>query len=264
MWRREGHNVVLLVESGRDRSGAALWASIRFLCTLHSAILAERGSSYWKSGDRTGRSMRVWLGTMGLSIGGTTYKMVSEQAKRISGCRLQFFTDRNGQELMRHGGFVDGSISMAGMGGDSSAFGKIAFCLMRSSIVRFANIQCRSARAHFERSDHGQWRLIFIYGLPTGYMPSGMILKLAGPHFTISLVQASSSYANSEVISSNALSLLLRLTLMVGSRLASVVLYSITPAQQSRSYRLWSLVPLGRLRDQSVADQCSFLLARVV
>src|SRR4029078_1921839 len=61
-----------------------------------------------------GRSMRVWLGTMGLSIGGTTYKMVSEQAKRISGCRLQFFMNRAGQELMRHGGFVDGSISMAG------------------------------------------------------------------------------------------------------------------------------------------------------
>ena len=62
--------------------------------------------------------MRVWLGTMGLSIGGTTYKLVSEQAKRISGCRLQFFTERNGKELMRHGGFVDGSISLAGMGSE--------------------------------------------------------------------------------------------------------------------------------------------------
>jgi hypothetical protein len=50
--------------------------------------------------------MRVWLGTMGLSIGGTTYKMVTEQAKRISGCRLQFYATRAGAEMMRHGGFL--------------------------------------------------------------------------------------------------------------------------------------------------------------
>ena len=65
-----------------------------------------------------GRSMRVWLGTMGLSIGGTTYRMVGEQARRISACRLQFFTERDGKELMRHGGFVEGSISMAGVSGN--------------------------------------------------------------------------------------------------------------------------------------------------
>ena len=62
--------------------------------------------------------MRVWLGTMGLSIGGMTYKMVSKQAKRISGCRLQFYTNHDDKELMRHGGFVDGSISMSGVSGE--------------------------------------------------------------------------------------------------------------------------------------------------
>jgi hypothetical protein len=51
---------------------------------------------------------------MGLSIGGTTYKMVTEQARRISGCRLTFFADKNSREIMRHGGFVDGAISMYG------------------------------------------------------------------------------------------------------------------------------------------------------
>ena len=29
-----------------------------------------------------GRNMHVWLGTMGLSIGGTTYRLVSEQARK--------------------------------------------------------------------------------------------------------------------------------------------------------------------------------------
>jgi hypothetical protein len=34
---------------------------------------------------------------------------------KISNCRLQFYIDRAGKELMRHGGFVDGSISMTGV-----------------------------------------------------------------------------------------------------------------------------------------------------
>ena len=118
VWRREGHNVVLLVESGRDRLGAPVGLPYGSYARF---ILLFLQSEAIRAGSREielGRSMRVWLGTMGLSIGGTTYKMVSEQAKRISGCRLQFFMNRAGQELMRHGGFVDGSISMAGVSGD--------------------------------------------------------------------------------------------------------------------------------------------------
>ena len=38
-----------------------------------------------------GRSMRDWLGRMGLSIGGETAKALREQAARISACGLKFF-----------------------------------------------------------------------------------------------------------------------------------------------------------------------------
>jgi hypothetical protein len=118
VWRREGHNVVLLVESGRDRSGTPVGlpygSYARFILLFLQSEAVRTGSREIE----LGRSMRVWLGTMGLSIGGTTYRMVGEQARRISACRLQFFTDRDGKELMRHGGFVDGSISMAGVSGD--------------------------------------------------------------------------------------------------------------------------------------------------
>jgi hypothetical protein len=55
---------------------------------------------------------RRWLGQMGLSIGGETYRRVNEQARRISACTLIFFSDRMGSELMRRGGFVDGAITM--------------------------------------------------------------------------------------------------------------------------------------------------------
>ena len=62
--------------------------------------------------------MRVWLGNMGLSIGGTTYRLVNEQARRISGCTLTFYADRNNKEVMRRGGFVDGSITLTDVASD--------------------------------------------------------------------------------------------------------------------------------------------------
>jgi RNA-directed DNA polymerase len=37
-----------------------------------------------------GRSMHAWLARMGIPAGGKNYKLVSEQARRISACRLTF------------------------------------------------------------------------------------------------------------------------------------------------------------------------------
>lgn len=118
VWRREGHNITLLLESGYDRLGKAVGVPYGSYARF---ILLFLQSQAVKTGSREielGRSMRVWLGSMDLSIGGTTYRMVAEQANRISNCRLQFYADRAGQELMRHGGFVDGSISMHGVASD--------------------------------------------------------------------------------------------------------------------------------------------------
>lgn len=118
VWRREGHNITLLLESGYDRLGKAVGVPYGSYARF---ILLFLQSQAVKTGSREielGRSMRVWLSTMGLSIGGMTYKMVAGQANRISNCRLQFYADRAGHELMRHGGFVDGSISMHGVASD--------------------------------------------------------------------------------------------------------------------------------------------------
>ena len=66
--------------------------------------------------------MRIWLGSMGLSIGGKTYRLAAEQARRISGCNLTFFAaQRGGKEIMRKGGFVDGAITMTDVLGDQPA-----------------------------------------------------------------------------------------------------------------------------------------------
>lgn len=52
---------------------------------------------------------------MSLSPGGKTYQLVSEQARRISSCRLTFFTDLTTAELRSNGAFVQSSISLAGL-----------------------------------------------------------------------------------------------------------------------------------------------------
>jgi hypothetical protein len=113
VWRREGHNLTMLIQSGVDRGGNNLGVPYGSYARF---ILLFLQSEAVKSGSREielGRSMRVWLGNMGLSIGGTTYRLVNEQARRISGCSLTFYTDRDNKEVMRRGGFVDGSITMS-------------------------------------------------------------------------------------------------------------------------------------------------------
>ena len=111
-WRREGHNLIMLIQSGVDRQGKPLGLPFgsyaRFiLLFLQSEAIRTRSREI-----ELGRSMRVWLGSMGLSIGGKTYKQVTDQARRISGCTLTFYADHKGTELMRRGGFVDGAINM--------------------------------------------------------------------------------------------------------------------------------------------------------
>jgi hypothetical protein len=111
-WRRESHNLTLVLQAGVDRNekslGAPYGSYARFILLFLQSeaigtgfILLFLQSEAIGTGSREvelGRSMRVWLGSkMGLSLGGMTYKNVSEQA--ISGSSLTFFADRNGAQI---------------------------------------------------------------------------------------------------------------------------------------------------------------------
>src|SRR3954463_6521791 len=152
-WRREGHNITLLLESGRDRTGKPVGVPYGSYARF---ILLFLQSEAVKTGSREielGRSMRVWLATMGLSIGGTTYRMGAEQAKRISNCRLQFFTSRGEMQVMKHGGFVDGSITLADLQSDQPALWNDVRLVSVSADGRRASadeaeVICRHLRQH--------------------------------------------------------------------------------------------------------------------
>src|SRR5215212_11240479 len=113
LWRREGHNLTMLIESGRDRSGAPLGVPYGSYARFILLFLQSQAIRTQSREIELGRSMRVWLGTMGLSIGGKTYKLVTAQARRISGCTLTFFADRAGAQIKSRGGFVKTEITMS-------------------------------------------------------------------------------------------------------------------------------------------------------
>ena len=114
-WRREGHRTTLLVEAGRDREGGLIgvpYGSIARLILLYLQTEAVKTNS---PEVELGRSMKTWMGRMSLSTGGKTYQLVAEQARRISACRLTFFTDRrNGAEVRHNGAFVRDAITLSG------------------------------------------------------------------------------------------------------------------------------------------------------
>ena len=144
-WPRELSRLVVL-QSGADRAGKLLGLPYGSYARY---ILLFLQSQAVKTGTREielGRSVRVWLGSMGLSIGGTTYRLANEQARRISGCTLTFFADRGSVELMRRGGFVDGAITMTDVLGDQPGLWQERVLLNEEFLPCAARASCPTRR----------------------------------------------------------------------------------------------------------------------
>src|SRR5215472_17242379 len=112
LWRRHGHRTILLVESGRTGKGG--WIGVPY-GSVARLILLYLQTEAVRTGNpevELGRSMHAWLARMGISGGGKSYKLVSEQARRISACRLTFLTEIPGAELRQNGAFVQDAITL--------------------------------------------------------------------------------------------------------------------------------------------------------
>lgn len=112
VWVKDGYHVRLLVESGRNQDTHFIgvpYGSKARLILLYLQTQALRNNS---RSVELGRSMKAWMEAMGLSTGGATYRIVSEQAKRISACRLTFFHEHEDNKARHNGAFVDTEIAM--------------------------------------------------------------------------------------------------------------------------------------------------------
>ena len=112
-WKREGHRCTLIIQSGIDRDEKTVgipYGSKSRMILLYLQTQAVRSQSRYVE---LGASMRSWLESMGLSIGGNTYKQVAEQANRISRCRLTFWWDGEAATAEVNGAFVKTAIRPA-------------------------------------------------------------------------------------------------------------------------------------------------------
>lgn len=112
LWRRQGHRTTLLVESGRTGSGE--WIGVPYGSMARLILLYLQTESVRSNSPEVelGRSMHAWLARMEISAGGKNYKLVSEQARRISACRLTFLTEVPGAEVRQNGAFVQTAITL--------------------------------------------------------------------------------------------------------------------------------------------------------
>jgi hypothetical protein len=124
-WRREGHNITLLLQSGLDRQERPIGLPYGSYARFILLFLQTEAIRTQTREIELGRSMKNWLDSMGLAIGGKTYKLVNEQARRISACNLTFYADRSGHEIRSKGGFVQAEITMASTLTDVSGQGSL-------------------------------------------------------------------------------------------------------------------------------------------
>lgn len=118
-WKRQGNRTTLLVESGRNRDGDLVGVPYGSIARLILLYLQTEAIKTGNPEVELGRSMKEWMTRMSLSSGGKTYQLVAEQARRISACRLTFFTELTNVELRSNGAFVQNSISLTGIADDN-------------------------------------------------------------------------------------------------------------------------------------------------
>jgi hypothetical protein len=110
IWTKTGHRVRLLVEPGRSlhRDGSVTPIGVPFGSRARMILLYLQTQAVRTNSREVelGRSMREWLGRMGMSWGGETGKTLREQAKRIAHCSLKFYWENEGADGWAKGGFV--------------------------------------------------------------------------------------------------------------------------------------------------------------
>jgi hypothetical protein len=109
-WEKHGHRVRLLVEPGRlvQGRGPAKMVGIPYGARARMILLYLQTQAIRTNSREVelGRSMRDWLGRMGLSWGGETGKALREQAARIASCSLKFYWEGERADGWVKGGFV--------------------------------------------------------------------------------------------------------------------------------------------------------------
>jgi hypothetical protein len=88
IWVRQGNNIKLRLESGMDADNKVVGLPFGAIARIILLYLQTEAVKTKSRDIELGRSMNHWLTTMGIDNGGKTYKLVREQSRRLSLCRL--------------------------------------------------------------------------------------------------------------------------------------------------------------------------------
>ncbi|MDZ5646907.1 MULTISPECIES: replication protein RepA [Nitrospirillum] len=108
--RKETGRCTLIVQSGRHADGSLVGVPYGAKARM---ILLYLQTEALKTNSRQvelGKSWHSWLKAMGESPGGKTYRLVMEQAQRITACSLQFLWETDAAVTRQNAGFVNNSI----------------------------------------------------------------------------------------------------------------------------------------------------------
>jgi hypothetical protein len=118
VWQINSEKVKLIVEPGRraTETGDPEWVGVPYgsrarLIMLYLQTEALRTNS---REVELGRSLRAWLGRLGISIGGKSIRDVREQAERISRCRLTFHVQNGNRSGLINQSIVDSAMFVEG------------------------------------------------------------------------------------------------------------------------------------------------------
>ena len=110
IWVRQGNNIKLRLESGMDADDKIVGLPFGAIARIILLYLQTEAVKTQSREIELGRSMNHWLTTMGVDNGGKTYRLVREQSRRLSLCRLTFYRVTDEATIITNGSFVRDAI----------------------------------------------------------------------------------------------------------------------------------------------------------
>lgn len=110
VWIRQGGNIKLRVESGADAQDRIVGLPYGAMARMILLYLQTEAVKTRSREIELGRSMNHWLTSMGVDNGGKNYRLVREQSRRLSLCRLTFYRVEDNATTVTNGSFVRDAI----------------------------------------------------------------------------------------------------------------------------------------------------------
>jgi hypothetical protein len=110
VWTRRGGSVRLRIDSGTDEAGLPVGIPFGSIARMILLYLQTEAVKTRSREIELGRSMNQWLSSMNIDGGGRQYRLVREQSRRLSLCRLTFYRTMDEATHVTNSSFVRDAI----------------------------------------------------------------------------------------------------------------------------------------------------------